>query len=128
MKLKEKILDFFGLGYKEPTGTMKIYQEIAKDKPVIEHDKTPIEELVDNYDPALAGLKKLKTPGERLRHLRLTRGWSQEELAKLSDVSKSHIGELEQGTYKTTKLATACRIADALSVKVDAIWETVLTK
>lgn len=130
MKFKDKVLQFFGLGYEdEPSEVLKIYQEIAKDKPVIMNDnRTPIEELIDDHDPALKGLSKLKTPGDRLRHLRKARGLTQSELAYLSNVSRSTIGEIENNKWETTSLEAACNLSADLDVHVTDIWTTVLNK
>lgn len=128
MKLKQ-ILVFFGLGKADPSPNRKIYDEIAKDKPVIvQNNRTPLEVLIDNHDPAMNGLWELKSPGEKLRRIRKARGLTQTELGKMARVSKSTIGEIENSKWKTTSLTTAHDIARQLKVEVEDIWTTVLNK
>lgn len=123
----KRVLEWLGLK-KAQTPNQKIYQEIAQDKPSINHNRTPIDDLIDYGDPAIDGLWNLKTPGEKLRHVRKARGLTQAELGKMAGVSKSTIGELEIGKWKTTSIITAHDIARQLGVEIEDIWTTVLNK
>ncbi len=59
--------------------------------------------------PALAAL------GDTIRKIRIKRGISQEELALLAEVDRSHIGRVERGDNNVAVL-TLLRIAHALGV------------
>ncbi len=56
-----------------------------------------------------------ETIGERIRRLRLDRGWSQSQLAWLTDLSTAAISRIEAGNRKPTK-RTIRDISRALSV------------
>lgn len=58
-------------------------------------------------------------PGNRIQRARLALGWTQQELAQRSGLSKHTIEMYEQG--KRTRLETIARIGDALGVPVDAL-------
>ncbi|MCI6205927.1 MAG: helix-turn-helix domain-containing protein [Corynebacterium glucuronolyticum] len=52
--------------------------------------------------------------GAQVRRLRTERGWTQEELARYSGVSRPTIARLETGAVVTTKtLQVLCRALDA---------------
>jgi len=57
----------------------------------------------------------------RLRELRLERGWQQVKLAVEAGVSPSTIGNIENFGYRTADERKQ-RIAAALGVEVDDIW------
>ena len=64
--------------------------------------------------------------GKRLRGLRESRGWSQEELAEKSDLDPTYIGGIERGRRNPSlvslvKLARALKISlpDLLRVPID---------
>jgi DNA-binding XRE family transcriptional regulator len=57
----------------------------------------------------------------RLREVRLERGWQQVKLAVEAGVSPGTIGNIERFNYPTDS-ARRLRIAQALGVDVDAIW------
>jgi transcriptional regulator with XRE-family HTH domain len=65
-------------------------------------------------------MTNIKTPGERLRYLRETRGWSAEQLAKQVDYSTGTIWHHENGTRNILSLA-ARKYANALGVTDDLI-------
>lgn len=50
--------------------------------------------------------------GAAVRHLRETRGWSQEHLAALADLNRSYLGEIERGVA-TPSIASAAKLAHA---------------
>ncbi|MGG0719250.1 helix-turn-helix transcriptional regulator [Robertmurraya massiliosenegalensis] len=57
----------------------------------------------------------------RIRILRKSRSLSQEEVAKLCDVSRQTINAIENNKYGPT-LQLAFRLADILEVKVDELF------
>jgi transcriptional regulator with XRE-family HTH domain len=66
-----------------------------------------------------AFLKKL---GQRIRHLRLARGWTQEDLAYAAKIERAYISDIEQGRHNfgVTYLP---RLAKALKVSVTAFFD-----
>ena len=67
-------------------------------------------------------MKEPQTPiGRRLRTLRLERGWSQEKLAKVSDLTRDTIVRIERGRHHTPRPVTIVLLADALGVNPDYI-------
>jgi len=63
----------------------------------------------------------LKQLGRRVKELRKGKGWSQEKLAKVADISRTYMGTIEVGTKQPT-LWTLFRIAKALDVPVLEIF------
>lgn len=59
-----------------------------------------------------------KEVGERIREVRQQKGMSQEELAAKAQLSTPHISEIERGR-KEPKLASMCRISEALATPTD---------
>ncbi|MCI9247400.1 MAG: helix-turn-helix transcriptional regulator [Clostridia bacterium] len=57
-----------------------------------------------------------------IREIREKKGLSQDELAKLSGISASHIGYIENGERQPT-LLVMCKLADALKVSIDELYE-----
>lgn len=57
-----------------------------------------------------------------IREVRERKNLSQEELAKLSGISASHIGYIENGERQPT-LLVMCKLADALKVSIDELYE-----
>ena len=53
--------------------------------------------------------------GERVRHLRKERGWSQEEFAHAVGLDRSYMGSVERGE-RNVSLENICLIAAALGV------------
>lgn len=64
--------------------------------------------------------------GKRIRELRLERGWSQEFLAAESGLNMNYLGGIERGE-RNPSLKNLARIADALSVTVPDLVETLKT-
>lgn len=61
--------------------------------------------------------------GKRVRALRLTRGWSQEELAVEAKLDRGYVGRIERGETNLT-IRNIVRIADALKVSVGELFLT----
>ncbi len=57
--------------------------------------------------------------GERLRSLRKARGWTQEELAAASGLTRSHISRLEGGDIQLPSRDRLLRLATALGTTPD---------
>ncbi|MGI8587196.1 MAG: helix-turn-helix domain-containing protein [Chloroflexia bacterium] len=57
--------------------------------------------------------------GERLKALRKARGWTQENLAEVSGLTRSHISRLERGDIELPSRARLLRLADALGTTAD---------
>lgn len=62
----------------------------------------------------------LKLLGTRIRRLRKTYGWSQEELALVADIDRSYIGGVERGERNITFLVL-CKLCLALKCDVAAL-------
>ena len=60
-------------------------------------------------------------PVLRLKEMRVARGLSQLQLAKLSKVSYGYISELENGK-KSPTIDTICRLAKALGCKPEELF------
>ncbi len=58
----------------------------------------------------------------RIQEIRTTLELSQEELAKVSGVSRTVISQLESGTRKTITSATMLRLSKALKAPVEDIF------
>lgn len=57
------------------------------------------------------------TLGERLKAARTARGWSYDKLARMAEVAKGTVVEIERG--RSPRIDTLRRIADALGVSLD---------
>ena len=60
-------------------------------------------------------MTNLKRLGERVKHLRKTRGLTQEKLAELADIDPKTIIEIENARRKNPTLKTLNKIAKALN-------------
>ena len=58
-----------------------------------------------------------KRIGDRVRALRLKKGWSQDLFADRSGLNRAHVGEIERGESNVT-IQTLKIIADTLSVRI----------
>jgi transcriptional regulator with XRE-family HTH domain len=58
--------------------------------------------------------------GDRIRKLRDSRGWSQEEFADSSDINRSYMGRIERGELNLT-LDTMRKVAKGLGISVSAL-------
>jgi len=63
----------------------------------------------------------LKKLGQRIRSLRLGRGWSLAALAEKSDVSKAYISDLENGTAGKPNIQYVYAVSVALEVTLDEL-------
>jgi len=60
--------------------------------------------------------------GNRIRELRKSRGWSQEEFALRVDLDRSYIGGVERGE-RNISLENICLIATALGVSPSSLFQ-----
>lgn len=60
-----------------------------------------------------------------LAALRMTRGYSQQQLAAAIGTSQPHIAKIESGRGSNLMLETAARLAGALGVSLDEVWTRV---
>jgi len=65
----------------------------------------------------------METMGERLRRLRVARGYTQPEFAKLVGVTKSAVSQWEDDSTKNLKLTTLARVLDVLGTDLQyLVW------
>ena len=64
----------------------------------------------------------VKALGERIRNLRIEKGFSQEELANEADVPLSQIGRIERGETNPT-ISSIYVIAEALEIELKYIFD-----
>lgn len=64
--------------------------------------------------------KKPETIGFRIKAIRLSKGWTQEMLAKKLKMRQSHVSHLESGEFDP-RVSTLRRVAKALRVKVSEL-------
>lgn len=57
----------------------------------------------------------------KIKEIRLKRNLTQEELAKLSGISKSYIGDLERNEKEPT-ISILCRLAEVLQVDIKDLF------
>lgn len=62
--------------------------------------------------------------GYKIKEMREKRGISQEELSRLSNVSRVTISQLENDESKNASVKTLLKIAKALDAPLDAIFYT----
>ena len=55
----------------------------------------------------------MSTIGERVKEARVANGWNQPELAKITNISKQALSQIETGTTKNPKPENLLKIADA---------------
>jgi len=58
---------------------------------------------------------------KNLKELRKQKGWSQEKLARESNISYHTLIKLEQKSIKNPKIETVIKLADALEVSLDEL-------
>jgi len=59
--------------------------------------------------------------GYKMRQLRNMKGYTTNEVSKLTQISKSYIEELERGTKSNPSLGKIVSIAKVLGIKVDEL-------
>ncbi len=67
-------------------------------------------------DPSLVAL------GDAIRRIRVSKNISQEELALMADVDRSHLGRVERGDNNVAML-TLVRLANALDVSITKLMK-----
>ena len=67
------------------------------------------------------GRRFLINLGCRIRHLRLSGGWTQEELSEMAGLSAKYLGEVERGEKNPTYLVLI-QIADAIGIKTKDLF------
>lgn len=73
-------------------------------------------------NPAIDPQEMHKAMGERIRKLRLERGWSQMQMAELSGIDDGHLGQIERGEA-TVHLSTLAKIVQALETTAADLFE-----
>ncbi len=58
---------------------------------------------------------------KNLKELRKQKGWSQEKIARESNISYHTLIKLEQKSIKNPKIETVIKLADALEVSLDEL-------
>jgi transcriptional regulator with XRE-family HTH domain len=67
--------------------------------------------------------RHMETMGDRIRRLRIARGYTQEAFGNLVGVTKSAVSQWEDGRSKNLKLATFLRVLEALHTDANyLIW------
>ena len=64
--------------------------------------------------------------GNRIRQLRVKKGFSQEKLAELSELNTSYIGQIERGE-KNPSVDTVYNIAKALDMDMSVLFKNIST-
>ena len=68
----------------------------------------------------MSDIKKIL--GQRIRNYRTAKGWSQENLAELSDFHPTYIGQVERGEKNAT-IESLEKISKALNVPLSKLFE-----
>lgn len=69
-------------------------------------------------------VKIRKNLGERIRHLRGRKGWSQEDFAYRAGLGRSFTGAIERGE-KDVRIRTLCKIANVLHIDLSDLFKGV---
>lgn len=79
--------------------------------------------LVKDAVPAGHYAKSMETMAERLKRLRVARGYTQLEFAKLVGVTKSAVSQWEGGSTKNLKLTVLAKVLDVLATDLQyLVW------
>jgi transcriptional regulator with XRE-family HTH domain len=62
-----------------------------------------------------------RTLGDRIRQLRSSQGWSQEQFAGVCGLHRTYMGHVERGE-KNVSLSTVVRISDALGLRLPELF------
>ena len=65
---------------------------------------------------------RLVTFGKKVRHIRKSKGLSQEAIADLADIDRSYMGHIERGEQNIT-LTKIYQISDALEIDIRELLE-----
>lgn len=65
--------------------------------------------------------KQVSTLAKNIRKLRQEKGWSQDELARKTDIPFTTLTKIETGVIKKPSVFTVERIAGALDTSVDSL-------
>jgi transcriptional regulator with XRE-family HTH domain len=60
--------------------------------------------------------------GERVKNLRIEKGWSQEKLALTADLDRTYVPSIEKGE-RNVSITVIQKIADALSVDITDLFK-----
>lgn len=63
----------------------------------------------------------LESFGQKIKQLRVSKGWSQEELGHESNLDRTYIGGIERGE-RNISLLKAKQIADALNIEMKELF------
>jgi transcriptional regulator with XRE-family HTH domain len=69
----------------------------------------------------------MKTTGEKIRELRVQKGWSLDKLASLSNTHKSYVWEMENRPNKMLDMNKIKAVAEALGVTVRSLVDESVT-
>lgn len=61
----------------------------------------------------------METMGDRIRHLRLAKGWTQDQLGHRLDVSRAAVSQWERGESENIKIATYLQLCEELGTTPD---------
>lgn len=79
--------------------------------------------IVKDAVPGVSYASSMETMGERLRRLRVARGYTQPEFAKLVGVTKSAVSQWEDDSTKNLKLTTLARVLEILGTDLQyLVW------
>jgi XRE family transcriptional regulator, regulator of sulfur utilization len=64
----------------------------------------------------------LRLLAERIKSLRHSKGWSQEQLSERASMQRSYLGDLERG-FRNPSIRTLVKLANAFGVSIMALFE-----
>ncbi len=63
----------------------------------------------------------LRTLAGRIKYLRRSKRWSQEQLAERASIQRSYLADLERG-YRNPSVRTLVKVANAIGVPISALF------
>ena len=63
----------------------------------------------------------LRTLAERIKFLRWSTGWTQEQLAERSSIQRSYLADLEQG-HRNPSVRTLVKVANAIGIPISSLF------
>jgi transcriptional regulator with XRE-family HTH domain len=75
-------------------------------------------------NPTIKPQEMHKAMGEKIRKLRLERGWSQAQMAERSGIDDGHLGQIERGET-TVYLSTLAKIVQTLETTAADLFESI---